>query len=203
MTDTVTSRFAAFCIRRRWTVIALIAIGTVVFGYFAAHIPVKTVFSDMVPSGHPWVQINNQYKDTFGGPNMVSIMVQAKNGTIFQPEVLKSIQGITRGLRQVHGVNSSSITSLASKKLKTIIANSEVIKTIPLMWPKLPKNQAQIGLLKTRVMQNPLVYGRYVSKDLDSALITLDFYNGKVQNEKIFRQINGLLKQNNNSSIKT
>lgn len=203
MTDTATSRFAAFCMRRRWAVIIVIAAGTVVFGYFAAHIPVKTVFSDMVPTGHPWIQINNEYKDTFGGPNVISIMVQARKGTIFQPEILQSIQGITRNLREVHGVNPSSITSLASKKLKTIVANSEVIKTIPLMWPELPKGRTQIKQLKTRVKQNPLVYGRYVSRDLDSALITFDFYSGEVQNEKIFHQVNDLLKQYSHSNIKT
>lgn len=193
MGDTLTARFSAFCIRRRWAFLILLTVLTLIFAYFAAHIRIKTIFADFEPTGHPWVEINNQYASSFGGANMVSIMVASREGTIFQTEVLKTIRKLTNDLRKVHGVNSASITSLASKKLSTVVSTSDSLQSVPLMWPDIPKTPEAIEQLKERVIQNSLVYGNYVAKDLASALITVDFYDQLVDSEKIFDQINDLI----------
>src|SRR5699024_2051155 len=106
------THMADFCTNRRKLLLAIIICCTVVLGYFAAHIQVKTVFTDMLPLDHPWVKISQKYKDTFGGVNQVSIMIKARSGSIFQPEILRSIQSVSRELRTVTGVNSSTITSI-------------------------------------------------------------------------------------------
>lgn len=191
----MTTRLAGFCIRRRWWFLAVLAILTLVFAYFAAHIQIKTIFADLEPSNHPWIEVNNKYAASFGSANMVSIMVAAKHGTIFNQAILETIQKLTRDLRKIHGVNSASITSLASEKLSTVVATSDSIESVPLMWPDVPKTQAGIKRLEAQVVQNPLAYGNYVSRDLTSGLITVDFYDRLLDNEVAFKQINALIKR--------
>jgi len=185
--------FADFCIRRRVPIVVLLGTLTIVFGVLATRIQVKTVFEDMLPLSHPWIKTHEKYKDTFGSSNMVTIMVTARHGDIFQRPVLTRIRKITRELRQVEAVNQFQIISLASKKLKTVKATSWGIDTVPLMWPDTPKTQKGIDKLRQEVLRNPLVYGSYVSPDLKSALITVDFIDRLVDYPEIFSQINHII----------
>ena len=98
-------RFAAFCIERRIFVTTLLLALTVVFTYFAAHVQIKTIFHDLLPKGHPFIEINDKYNERFGGPNIVSIMVEAENGDIFQPKVLERIKQVTDDLYLVPAMN--------------------------------------------------------------------------------------------------
>ncbi|MBF5055698.1 transporter [Alcanivorax sp. 521-1] len=190
------SRFAIglseLCIRHRRLVVALILGITVLMSLVLLRIDVRTVFSDMVPKGHPYVEVHEQYKETFGGSNQVTIVVKSEQGEIFTPDVLAEIQRVTRELAKVSGVNPFQIVSLASRKLKSVNASSMGIESVPLMWPDVPADAAGIRELREAVINNPLVYGIYVDRDLESALIQVDFYDQKVDYGKIFPQINAI-----------
>lgn len=185
--------FINFCLRRRLAVVASVLLITVLMGYAASGIAVKTIFRDQLPVGHPYVLVNDKFKQSFGGSNIVSIMVEVDKGDIFVLDVLKRIQKITTGLQLVDDVNSNQIISLATRKLKDIRAATEGIDSRPMMWPGLPQTEAEISLLRATVMSNPLVYGRYVSSDLKAALITADFYDNDIDYAKVFQQISGLV----------
>lgn len=186
-------KIAVFCIRRRALVAGLIGLLTLVLSWFALHVEVRTVFEDMLPSRHEYVKTHQKFKDTFGGSNMVTIMLEVDQGDIFDPEVLEKVRAITLGLREVSAVNPFQIISLASKKLKEVRASTDGIETRPLMWPDLPANADELAALKQAVLRNPLVYGPYVSKDLQATLITVDFIDREVNYAKVFDEINALV----------
>lgn len=188
-------RIAAFCIRQRHWMVAVIAAMTTLLAWFALHIEVRTVFEDMLPSRHEYVRTHEKFKDTFGGSNMVTIMFEVDQGDIFRPEVLDKVRRITLGLREVAAVNQYQITSLASKKLKEVRASTAGIESRPLMWPEVPANAEQLSELKQAVLRNPLVYGPYVSKDLQATLVTVDFNDRQIDYAKIFTQVKALLAQ--------
>jgi len=182
-------KFAEICIRYRFHVVVLLAFSTLLLAYFAVRVEVKTVFNDLLPQNHPYIKTNNEFKETFGGSNMVSIMVEVDEGDIFSESVLEKIRGITVDLNQVKGVNQFQIISLASKKLKEVIVSGNAIENHPLMWPNLPKDAAERAQLREKVLNNPLIFGTYVSTDLKSALITVDFYDQLVDYDAAFKQI--------------
>jgi len=188
-------RFAAFCIRRRVWVVSILAALTAVLTWFALHVEVKTVFADMLPSSHSYVKTHERFKDTFGGSNIVTIMVEVDKGDIFQPAVLEKVRTLTLELRKISAVNQYQIISLASKKLKEIKASTDGVETRPLMWPDLPKNEQELADLRDAVLRNPLVYGTYVSPDLKAALITVDFFDHLVDYGTVFDEINTLVDQ--------
>lgn len=187
------ARISAFCIRRRVAVVCVLGLATAILTYFAALVEVKTIFSDMLPSSHPYVKVHEKFADTFGGSNMVTIMVEADKGDIFDPAILQKVQTLTFELRKVSAVNPFQIISLASKKLKEVRASTDSIETHPLMWPDVPKTEAELQELKAAVMRNPLVYGTYVSTDLKATLITVDFVDRLVDYGVVFKEINELV----------
>lgn len=184
-----------FLIHHRKLVVLAVALLTAAMGYLASQIEVKTIFSDLLPRDHPYVAVNQKFKQTFGGSNMVSIMLETERGDIFNPVVLGKVQKLTVDLQQVEGVDTYQIISLASKKLKEVRASTEGVESRPLMWPELPKNDAELAALKASVLNNPLVYGPYVSMDLKATLVTVDFNDGNMDYTKAFNQLMSLVKQ--------
>jgi predicted RND superfamily exporter protein len=71
----------ALLIKNRMLVVLAVAISTAIMAYLASHVEVKTVFSDLLPKNHPYVEVNQKFKSTFGGSNMVSIMVEVRRVT--------------------------------------------------------------------------------------------------------------------------
>lgn len=185
-------RFVNECIRRRTLVVTLIALLTALLAAVAVRIEVKTVFDDLLPYRHPYIKVHEQFKQSFGGSNIVSIMLEVEQGDIFRPEVLAKVQKITRDLQYVEGANQFQIISLAARKIKEVRASTKGIDVRPLMWPRAPTGMQAIADLKAAVLRNPLVYGTYVSRDLKAALVTVDFYDQEVRYDRIFDQINKL-----------
>jgi len=195
-------RITEYCIEQRRTVVIALALLTLLLGFFALRIEVRTVFEDMLPSRHEYIKTHQKFKDTFGGSNMVTLMVEAPKGDIFQIPVLEKVQALTLGLREVSAVNPYQITSLASKKLKEVRASTDGIETKPLMWPNLPKYPEELAELREKVLRNPLVLGQYVSKDLQSTLITVDFIDREVDYGKVFSEIRALIAKVDDGTVR-
>lgn len=193
MINQVARSLSEFSIRnRRWVAIVIFA-STALMAVNLLKIDVRTVFSDMVPSNHEYVDVHETYKETFGGSNKVSILVQAREGDIMTLPILEEIKRVTRELAKVSGVNSFQIVSLASRKLKSVSASSMGIESVPLMWPEVPKTEAGIENLRDAIVNNPLVYGIYVEPNLSSTLIQMDFYDHLVDYSRIFPQVQAIL----------
>jgi uncharacterized protein len=187
-------RISEFFIHIRAWVVLVIAILTGFFLYFAIiNGEVRTVFKDLMPSDHPYIKVHHEFKSSFGGSNMVSIMLKVEEGDIFNFKILKKIQDITKGLRMISGVNPFQIYSIAAKKVREVRAGSYEIKTKSLMWPYLPKSEEGIEKLKESVLSNRLVYGTYVSGDLKAALITVDFIERKMEFSTVYEQVKDLV----------
>jgi len=189
----VAGSLSEFCIRHRGPVAGVIAVATLLMAFTLLKVDVRTEFSDMVPSNHPYVDVHEGYKDTFGGTNKVSILIRANEGTIFTGPILKEVQRVTRELAKVSGVNPFQVVSLASRQLKSVSASSMGIESVPLMWPDVPETQQGIEALEEAVVNNPLVYGIYVEQSLSSTLLQMDFYDHLVDYSKIFPKIQAIL----------
>lgn len=186
---------ARFCIGHRVQVIVVIGLVTLILFVFALRQEVHTTFADLVPGDHPYILTHEAYKESFGGSNIVSIMVRARQGDIFQQEVLGTIRDITRDLREVTGVNEFQIISLASKKLKEIHASTYGIESKPLMWPHVPEDEAGMESLRQSVLSNPLVYGQYVSVDLAAGLITVDFFDRLMDYRVVYDEVMAIVEK--------
>jgi len=188
-------KFALGCIKFRKLVLAIVLGLTCVFAYFAQSIEVKTVFDDLMPTSHPYIQVHNEYKETFGGTNIISFMIEAEEGDIFQMPVLEKVQQLTQGLYKIDAINEFQIYSIAGKKLKEVRASTVGIESFPYMWPHLPKSEAEIEKLKEAILRSPLVYGPYVSKDLTATVVTVDFFDNLLDYNLAYEQAYDLVER--------
>lgn len=195
-------RLVALCIDHRYVVVTAMALLTAVLAWFASQVEVRTSLDDLMPRSHPYMAVHEKYKQTFGGSNVVSMMVEVEQGDIFRPEVLARIQKITRELQQVDAVNQFQITSIASKKLKDIHGSTDGIDFTPIMWPSLPRDAAEMRRLREAVLNNPIVYGAYVSLDLKAALVTVDFHDHLVDYNKVYQQVMALAGRHSDAGIR-
>ncbi|EON91764.1 transporter [Marinobacter lipolyticus SM19] len=184
--------FVEACIRYRLFVVSAYMVVTAIMLVAASRVEIMTVFEDLLPQDHPYVQVHQKIKNTFGGSNLVSIMLEVEQGDIFNRNFLSKLQKVTKDLQQVDGVNPFQITSLASKKLKEVRGSTNAIDVRSLMWPDVPTDDQGLAELKESVLSNSLVHGAYVSQDLKAALITVDFYDDELDYSRIFSQISGI-----------
>lgn len=67
-------------------VLALILVGSLLFGMALPKLRVFTDFSDLLPQNHSYIQTYNRLKENFGGANMIVMAVEVEQGTIFNDQ---------------------------------------------------------------------------------------------------------------------
>src|SRR4030095_7354214 len=171
--------------------IMIVVLGvTAVFAYWAFQMKLETSFGDLLPQTHPFIQIHNKYAGTFGGANNVQLMVEAKDGNIFNVPTLARIYKITEAVDQVYGVNHNQIDSIGHRTTRYLRAQSGgFLRAEPVMigLPKTPDDAANIR----RIVHNTeSVSGRLVSLDDKAALVRANFIEGRLDHRRTFEEIN-------------
>ncbi len=82
----------------RHPVMIVVLIITAYFAYLSFQLKLETSFGDLLPQGHPFVEVHNKYAPTFGGANNVQIMVEV----VRVPELESKLvaQNVARQLEQ-------------------------------------------------------------------------------------------------------
>ena len=182
-------RIAAFVIGRRfWILMAVLAV-TLFFAYQMTKLSVFTDFGDLLPQSHPYVRIHNKFREVFGGANLLLIAVEVKSGTIFNPETLAKVKGISEELVKIPGVDRYKILSIAQRKVKDVKVTDWGMETVLIMYPHIPRNNAEMEKLKRAIYSNDLIYGMLVSMDSRAALILSDFFEEDVDYHYLFEKL--------------
>lgn len=195
-------RFADFIIEKRKYLLAVIVLITLFFGYHASKMQVTTIFSDLLPRNHAYIDVHNEVRDVFGGANQVLVMVQVrdpeKGGAyedIFNPDTLARVKLITDELRKFHAVDRYKILSIAQSNVRDMKMTSEGYISTPLMWPEVPQTEAELENLRLTAYGNPMAYPGLVSLDSKSALIMVDFFEEQIDYDVCFKEFKELRKR--------
>ena len=185
-------RFAELVIKNRVLVLIVTLLITLFFAYQLLNLKVYTSFEDLLPQNHPYVKLHNEFRKLFGGANQVLIVLEVKEGNIFNTKTLTKIKYITEKLEDIPAIDVYKIRSLAARSAKEIKreAGSMTIKTV--MFPEIPKTQEEIEALKWSVYGNDMVYGPLVSYDTKKALISADFFDDEVEYSLVFNKFQEL-----------
>jgi len=194
-------RFSRKIVHLRIYIILSFTLITLFFLSVLKDIKIETHLEDFLPQRHPFIQVQNRLTEVFGGLNQVSLALEVKEGDILKKDFLEKVILLTEDLYLLEGVNLSRITSLASRHIKHVVANEEgfFVERFLRLPPQTQEEQQE---LKRRILMNPNIYGRLVSKDLKSTLIQVDF-ESKVKTKYIFEKIMELKKkyQDQNTNI--
>ena len=69
--------------------------------FFATRVPYVQMYSDfadLLPQKHPYIQLHNEIRDTFGGANNVIVAIVARDGDIVNSDTLARVHEMTQGV---------------------------------------------------------------------------------------------------------
>jgi predicted RND superfamily exporter protein len=176
-------------IERRQPVLIAVTVVTLIFAVFALRLNMVTRFDELLPQNHPFIQVHNQYSQTFGGANAITIMLEVKEGTIFTKETLTKIFEMTQRLDKIYGVNHDLINSIAHRTNRRVRALSGGMQVVEPVMANAPKNDQEVELVRQIVHTSRNLYGVIVSLDEKAALITATFIEGRLNHRRLFDEI--------------
>ena len=206
-------RFAEIIIEKRLIFLIIIVLLTALFLYEAvSNLTIKTIFPDLLPKNHEYVNLHNEVRNKFGGANQVIIMVQVRDkedggkySDIFNHETLSIVKGITDDLLLFHAVDRYKIMSVAHRKNMNFITNASGYTVEPVMFPDVPETPEALKQLRDTVYGIPWNYPALVSLDSRSTVIMVDFYEEQIDYSVCFRELRELRKkyENENNIVAT
>jgi predicted RND superfamily exporter protein len=166
----------------------------VITAVFAARVPMVRIvsdFADLLPQDHPYIQLHNEIRDTFGGANNIIVAVTVEEGSIFSNDTLDRIHRITLAVDALEGINHNLVTSLTHRNVRKVWLSGEgTVKSSTYFDPlKGGYSTAELDGIKQDVLADPRVFGQLVSPDLKSAIVRGTLNEGALDYEKIFLQL--------------
>lgn len=146
------------------SIIAIVLVTTLFFGYGLTKIQVSTDVKKMLPEDDPGVAAFDEVDETFGGAEFAMIILDM--GEVFSASALHEIDQLTNDLERVKGVSSVlSITNI--EEIKGVEDGIEVVELIK----EIPTNESELQELKHRVLSDDDYAGQIVSKNGKIALV--------------------------------
>jgi uncharacterized protein len=194
-----------FLLRRRIAVSLVVAAITCVLGGFMwTRMHIFTNFFDLYPPSHPYIRLYTQYRSMFGTANTLLLVVERKNGTIFDdPETVQKVDRITVALlHDIPGVNGDQVLSITHPKVKTTLTSGAGIKVVPLMYPRVPETKEDLDFLKLKVYTTEGVKGPFVSDDDKATLIVAGFWEEYFDLPTMWTKIQEIVRQESDANTK-
>jgi uncharacterized protein len=176
-------------IRVRFPVIGLVVLVTAFFGWHAAKLQMLSRFDELLPKNHPFLKVHRENAETFGGANSVLVMLEVKEGDIFNLATLDKIFRMTQEIDKIYGVNHYSIESIAHRTNRTLHVGAGGLMEMQPVMETGPKTQADVERVKRIVHTSGNLYGVLVSLDNRSALLRASFIEGLLDHRKLFTEI--------------
>jgi predicted RND superfamily exporter protein len=126
------------------------------------------------PQKHAYVETTNLLEEVFGGRNLVVIGVVPKQGDIYQPQVLATIERIQGAIELLPHAVRHNILSLSARKVKQVRGGADGMEVRPMM-DQVPQTPAEIEQLRRAVASMPIYINALVSPDGQAAAVIADF----------------------------
>ncbi len=194
MTPSWSLRLADAVVAWRRPILVLFAVATVGFALGLNKVRFETVYSDLLPQTHPFVETFRDHPD-FGSPLTLLIMVQNRHGDIYNRETLALVNQLTRDIDLSPGVDHTQIVSIATEKARYSHATAFGIDMRPLMDDQPPASDAEITAFRQRVDKAPVAQQFLISQDQTATLISATFIENRVDWGAAFEYAQALVEQ--------
>lgn len=175
-------------------VLAAIALLTLIFALRIPGLKIYTDFADLLPQQHPYIELHNSIKDSFGGANVLVVGIAFDEGDIFSNANLATIDRITHAVDSLPGVNHNLVSSVTHRNSRKIwLTEVGSINSEPYFEAeRAPYSAEQLEQMRADVAANPQIYGPLVSSDFRMALVKAQLIEGQLDYEQTFAQLQAL-----------
>ena len=166
-------------------ILLLLAVLTIVMGYFASQLKVDAGFKKQLPLQHEYMKTFMDYETEFGGANRLLIAVMTKEGDMFNPNFFKTLEAVTDDIFSIKGVSPASVTSIFTPNVRFV----EVVEdgfaggnVIPSDFSPTPE---MFEVVKGNIVKAGVV-GRLVAENFNGAMVWAELLEeDPVSHEKI------------------
>lgn len=157
----------------RLIIILLCTLVTLFCGYQLRNLTVTTSFDKMLPHSHPFIQNFLENRDDLRGlGDSVRLVVENRNGDIFQPEYLQQLAQINDEIFLIPGVDRTWMKSIWTPVVRWTEVTEEGFVGGPVMPADYDGSPAAIGQLRQNIARAGVV-GSLVSNDYRSSMIVI------------------------------
>ena len=162
--------------------------------FFAAQIPgvkMYSDFADLLPQTHPYIELHNDIKESFGGANVIIVGVEFTEHDIFDNDALARINRITQAVDALPGVDHNLVTSVTHRNSRKVWLTPEGnVNSEPYYNPEhTDLTEQALAEMRKNVAADPRVLGPLVSPDLRMALVKAQLIEGQLDYAATYEHI--------------
>ena len=157
----------------RALILAVLGVLTIFFACQATQLRIDAGFDKHLPLAHPYIETFLEHREAFGGADLLVIAVRARDGDIFTPHFLETLEQVTDAVFFLPGVDRSSVRSLFTPNVGFV----EVVEggfaggnVIPAGFEPTQEGLEQV---RDNVLKADLA-GRLVADDFSAALVSAE-----------------------------
>lgn len=152
------------------------------------------------PGPDPYIKIYKDFRRMFGSANILSVILEVKNGDIYNPETLQKLDRITKRVTTLKGVVPYQILSIAHPKVKSITAREGALQIRELFYPQVPKTQEDADRVKFAVYSTRGVRGVFTAIDDTAAVVHAGFWEEALDWRDLDKSIREMQAQENDAN---
>lgn len=172
----VLPRLEDWLFRRRRLVLAMLALFTLGMAWFAVQLRMDAGFEKQLPLGHEYVETFQAYRSDLIGANRLTIVVKARDGSIWTVAGLKRLYEVTQAVTFLPGISRSSVQSLWTPNSFVNEITEEGFRADPLIPGTVTPERLDQGIvdrIASSTAQGGFT-GTLVARDQSSAMITAE-----------------------------
>jgi len=177
-------RIIGFVMRFRPFVLACMLLLTLFFAFGISQMDFFTQFMDLFPYKHQHVVIHKKFMNNFGGAHVATVVLEVKDGNVFNKETLEKISRIQEAVNLIPGVNPFQIFSLASPRVQDVREIPGGFAMERLM-PEIPATPEEMEAFREKVFSNA-VFGNLISRDCKALSVSATFIEERIDFEDLY-----------------
>ncbi|MDP2065374.1 MAG: MMPL family transporter [Burkholderiaceae bacterium] len=168
---------------RRWVILLSFAL-TLFLGWHATRLQLNASFEKTIPTGHPYIANYLAHKgDLAGQVNTLRLVVQAKQGTVFDKAYLDALQKINDEVFLLPGVDRPFMKSLWTSNTRWVAVTEEGLDGGPVVPDDYDGSPASLARLRANVERSGEI-GQLVAADFKSSIVFVPLLDRNPQTGK-------------------
>lgn len=172
------NKLADFITKFAWPILIVTIVLTILAGTQLKHLKVEDDITKYMSADDPEIEFYSEIVDKFGGAQVDMAVISLEYEDLFQVKNLQCIKNIVDELNKAPYIKS--VTSFLN--MPEIISTEEGLEVKDLV-EVFPENDQEAKELKELLLKNSMVKGKFISKDGNVTLITIELKKGATEKE--------------------
>ncbi|GAB5451668.1 MAG: RND family transporter [Halioglobus sp.] len=150
---------------------------TLLLGWQASRLQPDASFEKMIPQEHPYIQAMMRHISDLGAAGTsIQIVVENKNGDIFDPDYLETVRKVTDELFYMDGVDRNNMRSLWTPNVRWTAVTEEGFEGDKVIDAQYDGSPVAMERLRTNILRSGEL-GRLVADDFRSTIVEAPLFD--------------------------